>query len=189
MYSQSISKTVAVALIAIFAPLATANSQASAQEIFGGRGISGLVDGSGSSFSNPLGSQFETQSTNPIAGIFKKPAFLQNLQGFKIPSFTPGGNNQSSGSGFLAGLPKLSSLIPQSAPAELSMLGKLKAKTDAFFAKASILEKLIPGRQQTSSQGEPAWSAVRQSMEQIMAAQAAQPTSRTANATGSTTRR
>ena len=108
-----------------------AESRTSAQEIFGGRGISGLGDSTGSSFASPFGTQGQSQpqSSNPIAGLFKKPAFLENLQGFKIPSFASDGNSQSSGSGFLSALPKLSNLIPQRAPSELSFLGKMKAKT------------------------------------------------------------
>lgn len=195
MCSQSVLKTVALAVIATFTLLATAESKVSAQEIFGGRGISGLVDGSSPSFSNPLGSQFETQSTNPIAGIFKKPAFLENLKvptiQFKKPSFdliNSAGNGQASGAGFLSNLPKLGNLFPQRQPGQQSMLSKMKAKTDAFFAKASIFENLIPGRQ-PAPQAEPGWNDVRRSMEQIMAAQAAEPTSRSASAIGNTLRR
>ena len=184
MHSLSILKTIAFTCIAIATLLVKVDSHLCAQDFFNGRGIAGAVNGSSPSFSGPFGtSQIEQPANNPIAGIFKKPAFLQNL---KLPGL--GGNNQSSGLGFLSNLPKLSNLIPQRDPGQLSMLGKMKAKTDAFFAKASALEKLIPGRQ-SSTQDVPEWDAVRQTMEATLASEARQATGRTANAVGSTLQR
>ena len=187
MYSQSISKTIALAFVVTVALLLTTDAETSAQEMFGGRGISGAVSGNNPSFSNPLGAQFETQTTNPLAGLFKKPAFLENL---KLPLgglFNSAGNNQG-GSGFLSHLPKLGNLLPQREPNQLSLLGKMKAKTDAFFAKASIFEKLLPGQQQDVHR-DPEMDALRQSLQQIMSSQATQSTQQTANAYGGTLQR
>ena len=195
MHSQSILTTIAFNLIAVFTLLLTVESQVAAQEFFNGRGISGSGVGSSPSFAGPFGTQADQQSSSPIAGIFKKPAFLENLKvptiEFKKPSFDMlnfGGNNQTSGTGFLSNLPKLGNLIPQREPGQLSMLGKVKAKTDAFFSKAMAFEKLIPGRQATTPSAD-GWDAVRQTMEENLAAQAQQSTQRTANAIGGTLQR
>ena len=184
MFSQSITQAITFACIAIFALFVMADSKLSAQEIFGGRGISGDVIGSNSSYSNPLG----TQSSNPLAGILKKPAFLENLKiptiEFKKPNFdllNPSGT-QSAGSGFLSNLPKLGNLIPQRDPGQRSMLGKMKDKTDAFFAKAFAFEKLMPGRQQVAKD-EQEWNALRESMQRVMAGRASEVSGQTANAT------
>ena len=197
MHSQSISKTIALAVIAVFALLLTVESQVGAQEFFSGQGISGAVTGTSPSLSGPFGAGLGQPSSNPIAGIFKKPAFLENLKvptiEFKKPSFdmfSSAGSNQA-GTSFLSGLPKLSNLIPQREPGQLSLLGKMKSKTDAFFSKAFAFEKLMPGRQ-SSTQDSSDWDAVRQTMEETLAAQetrARQATERTANAaSGSLTR-
>ena len=186
MYSQSILKISTLTLVVTFALLLTTVAKTSAQEIFGGRGISGEVLGNTPSFSNPLGAQFDTQTENPIGGLFKKPAFLENLKiptiEFKKPSldlFNSAGNNQSPGSGFLSNLPKLGNLFPQREPGQQSLLGKMKTKTDAFFAKAFAFEKLFPGRAQTV-RDDPEWDSLKQSMEQIMAQQATESPERTA---------
>ena len=192
MHSQFTSKTIAFAFIAIFALLVTVESRAGAQDFFSGRGISGGTGASSPSFSGPFGAGLEQQSSNPVAGIFKKPAFLENLKiptiEFKKPSFdmfNSAGNNQG-GSGLLSKVPILGNLIPQRDPGQLSLLGKMKAKTDAFFSKAFAFEKLIPGRQ-ASAGGDADWDAVRRTMEENLASQAAgetQATERTANAVG-----
>ena len=184
MFSQSISQAIAFAFIVTFALLAMADSKLSAQEIFGGRGISGDVIGSNSSYSNPLG----TQSSNPLAGLLKKPAFLENLKiptiEFKKPNFdllNPSGTQSAGSSGFLSSLPKLGNLIPQRDPGQQSILGKMKDKTDAFFSKAFAFEKLIPGRQQVAKD-EQEWNALRESMQKVMAGRASQVSGQTANA-------
>ena len=193
MHSQSTSKTIvlAVGVVTTFILLLTAGPQVSAQELFGGRGISGASPLTSPSLSGPFGSQNQQPASDPIAGIFKKPAFLENLKiptiEFKKPSFdlfNSTGSNQA-GSGFLAKLPILGNLIPQREAGQQTLLSKMKAKTDAFFSKALAFEKLIPGRQ--SSPDIPEWDSVRRTMEQTLAseaAQAAQATQRTANAAG-----
>ena len=194
MHSQSISKTIALAVIAILALLVTVESQVSAQEFFSGRGISGAAPGTSPSLSGPFGARLDQPSNNPLAGIFKKPAFLENLKvptiEFKKPSFdmfNSAGGNQA-GSGFLSKLPNLGNLLPQREPNQETLLSKMKSKTDAFFSKAFAFQNLIPGRQsQPSTQDSSDWDAVRRTMQETLAAQEAearQATTRTANAAG-----
>ena len=199
MHSQSISKIIALAfaVIATFAMFVTAASQASAQEFFSGRGISGATPLTSPSLSGPFGSDLQQPANNPVAGVFQKPAFLENLKiptiEFKKPSldmFGLGGNNQSAGPGFLSNLPKFGNLFPQRDPGQPTLLGRMKAKTDAFFSKALAFEKLVPGGQ-SPTQGNSDWDAVRRTMEATLAAQQQpqqQPTERTASAGGSLTR-
>ncbi len=157
MYSKLIMKTVAYILFAIVSLQLTTSPTASAQEFFSGRGIAS--GNGGSSFSNTRAPQFDQPVNNPLSGIFKKPAFLENLKlptlGFKKPNIE---------------LPTLGNLIPQNQPAEPSMLGKIKTKTDAFFAKAFAFEKRLPGgQQQNAAGGSGDWDSVRKSMESILA--------------------
>lgn len=169
MCSKPITKQVSQVLFAVVALLVSTVSTASAQELFSGRGIP-----SGSPFSNPSSPQFDQPASNPFADIFKKPAFLEN---FKLPKL----DFQK---------PNLGNLIPQREPSGQTMLGKMKAKTDAFFSKALAIEKLIPGRrQEQQTGGSPEWESVRKSMEEILARKGEQNPLRSAGATGDTIRR
>ena len=86
--------------------------------------------------------------------------------------------------------PNLSNLIPQPEPSKQTMLGKMKAKTDAFFSKALALEKLIPGRKkEPQAGGSPEWDSVRKTMEEILARKGEQNTLRSANGGGDTIHR
>ena len=170
MCSKLITKTFAFVLCVTIAALVATASTASAQELFSGRGISS--GNRGSSFSNPLAPQFDQPASNPLSGIFKKPAFLEN---FKLPKFKK---------------PNLGNLLSPPASEEQSMLGKMKAKTDAFFAKAFAVEKMLPGRQQESQAGgSPEWQSVRKSMEEILARQGEQNPLRSANGNSGTIQR
>ena len=118
--------------------------------------------------------QFDQPASNPLAGIFKKPAFLENL---KIPKLE-------------FPKPNLGNLLPQPEPSKQTMLGKMKAKTDAFFSKALAFEKLIPGRkQEQQTGGSPEWESVRKTMEEILARKGEQNPLRSANGGGNTIRR
>ena len=130
MCFKSITKTVKQVLLTVITLLVATASTASAQELFNGQGISSVTRSN--SFSNPLAPQFDQPVNNPLAGILKKPAFLEN---FKLPKLDFKKNN----------LPAIGNLIPQRQPGEQSMLGKMKTKTDAFFSKALAFEKLLPG--------------------------------------------
>ena len=156
MHSRSVLKTV-ICVIATAALLMTTSSTTSAQEFFSGRGLSGNVLG-GNPFQNPLAPQFDQPPSNPLAGLFKKPAFLENL---KLPTL----NKSPADSG------------------QQSLLGKMKTKTDAFFSKALALEKLLPGRQQNSTDP-PSWESVRKSMEGILAEHGEQNPIRSADRSG-----
>ena len=172
MCFTSFTKTVNQVLFAVVAMLLATVSTASAQELFSGQGISS--SNSRSSFSNPLSPQFDQPASNPLAGIFKKPAFLENL---KIPKLE-------------FPKPNLGNLLPQPEPSKQTMLGKMKAKTDAFFSKALAFEKLIPGRkQEQQTGGSPEWESVRKTMEEILARKGEQNPLRSANGGGNTIRR
>lgn len=159
------------------AVILSANARlASAQDIFGGQGIRTPGSGSGSMFNSQRSAVAEPKSSNPFAGLFKRPAFLNGPDGpkleMKLPKFDffsklkpPGLAGGESGSLF-AGMPKLQSLFPQRAPGELSMLQKMKAKTDSFFDRAFKFEGLLPGR---GSRNEPKWEDVRNTLEKIQA--------------------
>lgn len=172
MCSMSITKTLTFVLCATMASLLTTASMASAQELFSGQGISS--SNGGSAFSNPLSSQFDQPASNPFAGIFKKPAFLEN---FKLPKLE-------------FPKPNLGNLIPQPEPSKQSLLGKMKSKTDAFFSKALVLEKLIPGRnKEPQTGGSPEWESVRKTMEEILVRKGEQNTLRSASGGGDTIHR
>ena len=172
MCSKSITKTLAVVLCAAIALFLTTASTASAQELLNGRGISS--GNGGNSFSNPLAPQFDQPANNPLSGIFKKPAFLEN---FKMPKLE-------------FKKPNLGNLFSPPASGEQTMLGKMKAKTDAFFSKALAFEKMLPGRkQEQQTGGSPEWESVRKSMEEILARQGEQHPLRSASGSGDTIRR
>jgi len=175
MCSKSITNTVAFVLCATVALLLSTTSTASAQQqLFGGQGIS--PSNSGSPFSNPLAPQFDQPVNNPFAGILKKPAFLEN---FKIPKLQKPNIDLST----------LGNLISQPEPNKQTFLGKMKSKTDAFFAKASVFEKLIPGRQQQQADAVPEWESVRKSMEAILSQRGEQNPLRSASGSSGTIRR
>ena len=177
MHSMSIKKTVSQFLLAVATLLVVTVSTAFAQQPFSGRAIASGTGGS--AFSNPLAPQFDQPVNNPFAGIFKKPAFLEN---FKMPKL----NFQKP----TIDLPTLGNLIPQAEPNKETFLGKMKAKTDAFFAKASAFEKLIPGRQkEPQTGGSPEWESVRKSMEEILARKGEQNPLRSASGSSDTIRR
>ena len=122
-----------------------------------------------------LSPQFDQPVNNPFAGIFEKPAFLKN---FKIPKLQKPNIDLST----------LGNLISQPEPNKQTFLGKMKAKTDAFFSKASTFEKLILGRQQQTG-GSPEWESVRKSMEEILARRGEQNSLRSASESSGTINR
>jgi len=155
MQPSSILKAVTCVLFAAVVYFVTTPSTTSAQE-----------------YENSLASKLDQTSSNPLAGLLKKPAFLEGL---KLPKFDLKKPNIE--------LPKLSSLLPQPDSDQQSLLGKIKTKTDAFFAKAFAFEKLIPGPD-SNSDGENEWESVRKSMERILTDRGEENPIRSATAPG-----
>ena len=121
-------------------------------------------------FSNPLAAKLNQTTDNPLAGLLKKPAFLENL---KLPKIE---------------LPKLGNLLALPESDQQSFLGKMKTKTDAFFSKALAFEKLIPGRQEKSG-GSSEWESVRESMQKILSERGEQNPIRSATSPSGTLHR
>lgn len=153
MQPSSILKAVTCVLFATVAGFVTTPSTTFAQE-----------------FSNPLAAKLNQTTDNPLAGLLKKPAFLENL---KLPKIE---------------LPKLGNLLAPPESDQQSFLGKMKTKTDAFFSKALAFEKLIPGRQEKSG-GSSEWESVRESMQKILSERGEQNPIRSATSPSGTLHR
>ena len=160
MQPSSILKAVTCVLFATVVGFVTTPSTTFAQE-----------------FSNPLAAKLNQTTDNPLAGLLKKPAFLENLKlpklEFKKPNIE---------------LPKLGNLLAPPESDQQSFLGKMKTKTDAFFSKALAFEKLIPGRQEKSG-GSSEWESVRESMQKILSERGEQNPIRSATSPSGTLQR
>lgn len=175
MYIQSILKTVVLGYLATVVLIMT-SATTCGQEFFNGRGIANPAGNDIRTYSDSITQQFNQPLNNPLAGIFKKPAFLEKLKmptiNLKKPNLDlfnlSGNNDQSAASGFLANLPKLKNLIPQRDTNQQSFLNKLRAKANTFFRPPLSSESSNLGQPSPSEHATVSWDEIRNTMESII---------------------
>ena len=175
MYIQSILETVVLGYLATVVLIMT-SATTCGQEFFNGRGIANPAGNDIRTYSDSITQQFNQPLNNPLAGIFKKPAFLEKLKmptiNLKKPNLDlfnlSGNNDQSAASGFLANLPKLKNLIPQRDTNQQSFLGKLKAKANTLFRPPLSSESSNLGQPSPSEHATVSWDEIRNTMESII---------------------